>query len=227
MWQLLDGKHFLWDYGSTPLSNLSTIYFSWATYFIGIICLRWYMAEKTRIQKSHSILICYNLLMTIASLYVWHLSTWSLWKTLMHLKKHQPMHCHLTPTDSNQNEGWVFYAMYLCYLLRYFAYMDTVILVLRKVSIPIAFFSFVQLNPHYDRNQFLFCTGISICLSFSSFGLGYKIRTYLEGNIKRNMMGNSQFNFTIFPLCIQVSRSPLSALYRHFGTFTFFTMALI
>ncbi|KAI8090548.1 hypothetical protein BDF21DRAFT_490948 [Thamnidium elegans] len=51
---------FRWMYGSTPMSDLNVIYTSWIVYFVSILAIRWYMAERTRIDRSHKVLVFYN-----------------------------------------------------------------------------------------------------------------------------------------------------------------------
>lgn len=96
-------SEFQWIYGSTPMSDLSVslyasfcdflvnnlsskhkvIYTSWVAYFIVIISVRWYMAERTRIGRSHKALRFYNGSMIICSVFVWYISSTSTWKIVV------------------------------------------------------------------------------------------------------------------------------------------------
>ena len=96
-------SEFQWIYGSTPMSDLSVslhnnlcaflinnlnskhkvIYTSWVAYFIVIISVRWYMAERTRIDRSHKVLQFYNGTMIIFSIFVWYTSSTSTWNIMV------------------------------------------------------------------------------------------------------------------------------------------------
>lgn len=76
-------KDFKWVYGTTPLSDLGVIYLSWVIYFVSIVAIRWHMAERTRIDKSHYGLVFYNGSMAICSACIWVTSTCALWKTVV------------------------------------------------------------------------------------------------------------------------------------------------
>ncbi|KAI8057527.1 ELO family [Gilbertella persicaria] len=133
-WEYLTIQNFQWIYGSTPMSDLSVIYTSWVVYFIGILSIRWYMAERTRIEKSHKGILSYNASMILCSICVWCLSSWFLWQ-LIHT--HLGTFCHAPEHPLFNTHGkYMLYSMYLCYLLRFYAFLDTVILALRKKSIP-------------------------------------------------------------------------------------------
>ncbi|KAL9550202.1 hypothetical protein MBANPS3_004831 [Mucor bainieri] len=129
-------NRFQWVYGVTPMSDLSVIYASWVAYFIVIISVRWYMAERTRIDKTHRVLQFYNGSMIVCSTFVWYTSSISTWNIV----RHQPgifSYCHAAQYPAyHQYGGQMFYSMYICYLLRYYVFFDTVILALRKKSIP-------------------------------------------------------------------------------------------
>ncbi|KAF1798373.1 hypothetical protein FB192DRAFT_1460727 [Mucor lusitanicus] len=130
------GMHrFQWVYGVTPMSDLSVIYVSWVAYFIVIIAVRWYMAERTRIDKTHKMLQFYNGSMIICSTFVWYTSSTSTWNIV----RHQPgifSYCHAAEYPAYRwYGGQMFYSMYICYLLRYYVFFDTVILALRKAKI--------------------------------------------------------------------------------------------
>ncbi|KAG2204904.1 hypothetical protein INT46_002673 [Mucor plumbeus] len=129
-------SEFQWIYGSTPMSDLSVIYTSWVAYFIVIISVRWYMAERTRIDRSHKVLQFYNGTMIIFSIFVWYTSSTSTWNIMRH-QSGIFSYCHAAQYPVfHQYGGKMFYSMYICYLLRYYVFFDTVILALRKKPIP-------------------------------------------------------------------------------------------
>ncbi|KAI9339483.1 ELO family [Pilaira anomala] len=131
---------FRWIYGSTPMSDLKVIYTSWIIYFITIIAIRWYMAERNRIDKSNLAVLLYNGSIIICSTYVWITASYSLWQIVETNNNHQGR--FFTFCDAVEYEafskygGYMFYAMYQSYLIRFWAFFDTVILALRKKSIP-------------------------------------------------------------------------------------------
>ncbi|KAI7892422.1 ELO family [Mucor mucedo] len=118
-------SQFQWVYGITPMSDLTVIYTSWIVYFVSIVSIRWYMAERTRIDRSHTVLVFYNGSMILCSVYICMTASYSLWQTVN--KEGQFFtFCHAVQyARYPQYGGYMFYSMYQYYLIRYYVFLDT------------------------------------------------------------------------------------------------------
>lgn len=69
-----------------------------------IVSIRWYMAERTRIDRSHNVLVFYNGSMILCSTYICMTASFSLWQTVVSVNKRvcdKPTHFYLRMRMAN------------------------------------------------------------------------------------------------------------------------------
>ncbi|CDH57731.1 predicted protein [Lichtheimia corymbifera JMRC:FSU:9682] len=143
-WEQLNpwiATQFQWQYGRSPFSDLWVVYLSWIIYFTGIIGIRWMMAQRQRFDRwIHVWAAIYNAIMAVLVGWICVTGVQTLHVAV------EERGWALSTADCQRHDGpeneRMFYSMYMYYLLRYITFMDTVILALRKKTIP--FFHWYQ-----------------------------------------------------------------------------------
>ena len=126
--QLISPSTFVWKTGVTPFSDLETIRWSWVFYFFAILSLRRFMLDRSP-KDIKTITAVHNLILLVGSILMFLGGVVGIYYAYM-----QGGWSNVFVMDKKSQKGIMFYSLYVFYLSKFYELLDTIILVLKKVT---------------------------------------------------------------------------------------------
>lgn len=126
--QLYSIKTFQWKTGVTPFSDLESIRWAWVLYFFTIVLLRRFMLDRPAL-KIKTLTAIHNLILLVGSVLMFLGGVYGVYEAYV-----EGGFKNVFVMKASKQQGIMFYSLYVFYLSKFYELLDTVILVLKKVS---------------------------------------------------------------------------------------------